>query len=148
MANPRRAKSSRCRIVPTSFSISGSPKIREHPERQAGRGPPCGIRESSRLPEMREDLLAQEADGAQHLGLLHARPLDADDQCSHSQAHAVARNLLADPRGIAEEEAVAGERLEVGGETLAGRQRLVLLPLPIGLVLGAEMRARLGNGGG
>src|SRR5262249_13557195 len=56
----------------------------------------CRPPSTSRLPKMREDLFAQETDRAQDLGLLHAWPLDADDQRGHSKALTIARDLLAD----------------------------------------------------
>ena len=75
---------------------------------------------------MREDLLAKQTDGAQDLGLLHAGPLDADDDGRDAERVAIAGDLFSDAGGIAQQEAVARERLEVRREALAGRQRLVL----------------------
>src|SRR5262252_11208240 len=101
-ASPRSARSGKSLIVP----------------------PPSTVR----LPKMREDLFAQETHRTQDLRLLHAWPLDSDDQRGYPEALTIARDLLADARRIAEEEAIAGECLKVRGEALAGRECLVLLP--------------------
>src|SRR6266508_3499824 len=96
--------------------------------------------------QAREDFFAQEPDGPQHPGLLHPRPLDADDDGGDAERVPVAGDLLSHPGGIAQEEAVAREGVEVGREALAGRERLVRLPLPVGLVLGPEEAPRLADG--
>ena len=91
-------------------------------------------------------MFAQEPDGSQDPGLLHTGPLDADDEGRDAERVAIAGDLFSDAGGIAQQEAVARERLEVRREGLAGRKCLVLLPLPVGLVLGPEEGPRLGDG--
>jgi hypothetical protein len=62
---------------------------------------------------MREDLFAQEPDGSQHLGLLHPRPLDADDHGGDAERVPIGRDVVPHAGGIAEQEAVAREGREV-----------------------------------
>src|SRR5206468_538463 len=60
----------------------------------------------------------------------------------------IARDLLTHARRVADQEAVARERLEVVREALPRRERLVLLPRAIREVLALEERPRLGERGG
>src|SRR6266542_1348787 len=98
------------------------------------------------LPQVREDLLAQEPEGAQDLGLLHAGPLDTEDHGGDPETLAIARDFLGDARGITQEKAIARKGLEVRREALAGGKRLVLLPFPIRRVLGFEDGACFAHG--
>jgi hypothetical protein len=72
--------------------------------------------------------------------------LDADDDDRDAERVAITLDLLSDAGGIAQQEAVARESLEVRRKGFAGRKRLVLLPLPVGLVLGPEEGPRLRDG--
>src|SRR5215470_15657713 len=57
-----------------------------------------------RSGEVREDLLPKETDRPQHPLLVHARPLQAEHHGGDAQALAVARDLLADLHGVADDE--------------------------------------------
>src|SRR5882724_2505897 len=82
--------------------------------------------------------LGEQLDGAQHLGLLHARPLDAEDEAVDSEGIDIAAELADCVVGIADDEAVLHQLVERQIEAVALRQRLVLAPGAVGLVLGLE----------
>src|SRR6266508_141911 len=94
-----------------------------------------------------EDIFPEVPDGPQDPRLLHPGPLDADDDGRDAERVPVAGDLVSHAGGIAQEEAVTRQRVEVGREALAGRERLVLLPLPVRLVLGSEEGTRLADRG-
>src|SRR5512146_2363806 len=76
---------------------------------------------STCLPRMRislsarqrwHDAFGQELDGAQHLGLLHARPLDPEDEAIHAEGVDMAPQLADAIVGIADDEPVPYQLLE------------------------------------
>src|SRR5882724_469077 len=96
--------------------------------------------------ELQQNLLAQEADRAQNLLLVHARPLEPEDHRGDAEPLAIARDLVDDPRGVADDEAVACQLREARVEALAGGQCLVLFPAPVRGILRPEDRRRLRHG--
>src|SRR4030095_14342495 len=105
-------------------------------------------RSTRRSGEVRQHLLAEQADRPQHALLFHAAPLQADHHRRDAQALAVPRDLLAHAHGVADHEAVARQLLEGIAPRLALGQRLVLLPALIGLVLRLEDGSGLREGAG
>src|SRR5262249_19805304 len=102
-----------------------------------------GTTPRSMLHEAGQNLVTEQADAAQHTRGIHARPLHPHDQVGDAEPRAIAGDLLAHALGVADEESIAGERLKVVPEALAGGQGLVLLPGAIRDVLGLEEGLRL-----
>src|SRR6185503_757631 len=142
-----RRRRSRLTMVPTAITWSGSVAWRiprKNPRTARGRS----VNTAPRLgPERGEDTLGQQLHGAQHLGLLHARPLDAEDEAVGLEAGGVALDLAHRVVGVAHDEAVRHQLLELLREAVSLGQRLVLAPRRIGLVLGLEEGLALADGG-
>src|SRR5215813_9330897 len=88
--------------------------------------------------ERRHHALGEEPDRAQNLGLLHARPLDAEDEAVDAERLRVALELADGVVRIADDEAIGHQLLEAQVEAVALGQRLVLSPRRVSLVLGLE----------
>src|SRR2546430_3303118 len=93
--------------------------------------------------ELRQDLLAEEPNGPQHLRLIHPGPLQAEDQRRDAETLAIAGDLLRDPRRVADDEPVARQLLEALREAFTRGQRFVLLPSPVGPIFRVEERGGL-----
>src|SRR5215831_20297711 len=85
--------------------------------------------------QRREHPRGQELDAAQDLGLLHPRPLDAEDEAVRAERAGVAADLPDAVVWIADDEPIPHQLVESHVEAVALRQRLVLSPRSVGLVL-------------
>src|SRR5579884_2886761 len=92
--------------------------------------------------EVRQDVAAQQLDDAQSLRRLHTRPSQPEDEVVGFDPADPLLDLRDGVLGRAEDEAVAGELVEIDAEAFLARQYLVLPPRGIGVVFLDEERPR------
>src|SRR5262245_62321447 len=93
----------------------------------------------------RQDALTEQTDRLECGGLLQPWPLHAEDGGRRAHSGLQTPDLIGHALGIADQEPIAGQSLEVEREALTGRQGLVLLPALIGLVFRLQERAGRGQ---